>query len=243
MPLDRDQFNSLLTPSAILGQDRFKDKMILVAAAGGGIQAAAWTARVLTGLQWDTRTDGTATEDDKDGRNVANALDKSIAAISAVSGGSVGTLFYLRTLPRFTTRQGIRILTRVEAVNGAMESGLEAASWGLTFPDFQRIAFPLLQRPDIDRGWALERSLAKHAEIDGVTLSSMGAGVPSEFPAVLFNSTMTQAAKPLVFSNTRFPTPLTDVPGLAMGDTGFFDLCANHDVNVRRGALCQRLSI
>src|SRR5438094_521060 len=51
-------------------------RVVVVASAGGGIQAAAWTARVLTGLQHELP-------------EFAN----SIAALSGVSGGAVGTMF------------------------------------------------------------------------------------------------------------------------------------------------------
>jgi hypothetical protein len=53
-------------------------RVVVVATAGGGIQAAAWTARVLTGLQ-----------------EQLPEFSNSIAALSAVSGGAVGTMFFV----------------------------------------------------------------------------------------------------------------------------------------------------
>ncbi|MGH7139410.1 MAG: hypothetical protein ACREHD_27005 [Pirellulales bacterium] len=53
--------------------------LVMVSAAGGGIQSSAWTARVLTGLDELYGADFT----------------RSIGVVSGVSGGSVGTMFYL----------------------------------------------------------------------------------------------------------------------------------------------------
>jgi len=53
---------------------RGADPVVLIAASGGGIQAAAWTARVVTGLE---EVDG---------------FRQRLRLISAVSGGSVGTM-------------------------------------------------------------------------------------------------------------------------------------------------------
>jgi len=53
--------------------------LVAVTASGGGIQAAAWTARVLSGLR----------------EMYADEFARSTFLISAVSGGSVGTMYYL----------------------------------------------------------------------------------------------------------------------------------------------------
>ena len=53
--------------------------LVVVTASGGGIHAAGWTAQVLTGLQDWLGADFT----------------KSIGLISSVSGGSVGSLFFV----------------------------------------------------------------------------------------------------------------------------------------------------
>jgi hypothetical protein len=54
-----------------------------VAAAGGGIQAAAWTARVLTGLE-------EICAEKRPGRFV-----QSLKLLSGVSGGSVGIMYFV----------------------------------------------------------------------------------------------------------------------------------------------------
>ncbi|MBV8846932.1 MAG: patatin-like phospholipase family protein [Bryobacterales bacterium] len=186
----RVPYTQRLTPKEVLKQSRFQERAILVAAAGGGIQSAAWTAQVLTALHDQLK---------------AQNFDQDVAAISRVSGGSVGTLFYLRSLPAFPGYTG-----KFNPVHGAEASSLEAVAWGLVQPDLFRVLLPAFARPwgNLDRGWALERSFAKAADIadeKGVTLSELAAAVNNSFPVVIFNSTEVETGKPLVFSNSQFP--------------------------------------
>jgi hypothetical protein len=60
--------------------------IVVVAAAGGGIQASAWTAKVLAGL------------DSAVSAGSSNAFRTSLRAVSGVSGGSVGLMYYLAAL-------------------------------------------------------------------------------------------------------------------------------------------------
>ena len=73
---------SRLTPDA----DHPRGRVTVIATAGGGIQAAAWTAQVLTGLQTQLRSGPP-----EQAVNFAN----SIALISSVSGGAVGTMYFV----------------------------------------------------------------------------------------------------------------------------------------------------
>jgi hypothetical protein len=123
-----------------------KRTLVVVTASGGGIQAAAWTAKVLSKL--DAEFPG---------------FSQSIGLISAVSGGSVGTMFYLghRELldaddanPSPVKMLDQPALDRIE--HDAEQSSLEAVSWGLVFPDFVRTVVPLAAPQFRDRGWALE---------------------------------------------------------------------------------------
>ena len=61
----------LLTPYQVIRLPRFQPRMILVSAAGGGIHAAGWTARVLTGLKED----------------LGDLFDSRVAVVSGVSAG------------------------------------------------------------------------------------------------------------------------------------------------------------
>ncbi|HLH43714.1 MAG TPA: patatin-like phospholipase family protein [Bryobacteraceae bacterium] len=203
--------DSFPTPPWVMDQARFHNRAIVVAAAGGGIQAAAWTAQVLAGLQ----------------RNV-DGFDSSVAAISAVSGGSVGTLFYLQTLPAFPGA------AKVDPVSGAEASSLEAVAWGLVQPDLARTLLPGFLRPwkRLDRGWALEQSFAQHALLQNVTLADLALGVKSGLPAVIFNSTQVESGRPLVFTNSRFPNRGQPAKPL----DNFKDLTPGRDVKIETAA-------
>ena len=129
---------------------------VIVTASGGGIQSAAWTAQVLTGLTQRYGAD----------------FARSIVLISAVSGGSVGTMHYLNSLAYWpATDQGgggsVGGKGAIEAFHSrtaeaAARSGLEAVGWGLVYPDLARLSMLSFIVPDhIDRGWALERAWEK----------------------------------------------------------------------------------
>src|SRR5262245_26887389 len=108
-------------PSA-LADDVLKSRagkpVIVIAAAGGGIQAAAWTARVLAGLQGDSLACG----DD---------FDQALVAVSTVSGGSVGAMYVVDAYR--SGRLDPQALTN--AVSAAEASSLDEVAWGLTYPD------------------------------------------------------------------------------------------------------------
>src|SRR5206468_4016372 len=116
------------------------DHVIAVAAAGGGIQAAAWTSQVLCGLRQEIGPD----------------FEKSVLVISGTSGGSVGTMFYLRCLESPSGSS--------EPALAARNSSLEATAWGLAHPDLRNAVLPikLVSWSGDDRGWALERALRKN---------------------------------------------------------------------------------
>src|SRR5262249_21271017 len=63
-----------------------KRPVIVVAASGGGIRASLWTAEVLAGLERDV-------ED----------FHNRIAVVSSVSGGSVGTAYYIDRFDQLTS--------------------------------------------------------------------------------------------------------------------------------------------
>ncbi|MEM1437968.1 MAG: hypothetical protein AAGF61_03245 [Pseudomonadota bacterium] len=152
--------------------------IVVVAAAGGGIQAAGWSAVVLEGLHGQ----------------LGRGFTDSIYLVSATSGGSVGAYFFVEALradalaredsdaPEPVTTQrdkyvgfsikqselaevrdtrGLQYLDQVP--KAAMASSLEATAWGLVFPDLRRLATPFLasshpRRSALDRGWAIEQA-------------------------------------------------------------------------------------
>jgi hypothetical protein len=169
------------------------DSAIVVAASGGGIQAAAWTARVLTGLVAAGEQAG-----------FENRFSQSIRAISSVSGGSVGTLYFVNAY-----QAGKFDRARVQSVfDSAADSSLDDVAWGLVYPDVFRSVAPLLLSPRIDRGWALERTWLKHLQVSFDTSPSLGTWRVDARnhlrPSVIFNTT-------LVETGERFILPTVDI--------------------------------
>jgi predicted acylesterase/phospholipase RssA len=192
------------TPNQVLRKK--PGPVIVVAAAGGGIQAAAWTAKVLGGLK-DTNPE------------FANA----VAAISGVSGGSVGTLHYLTTYPAVRPDP----VSACQGFQNATGDSLEGIAWGLVHPDFWRIAFPWAFAHVVDRGWALQRILAKRSGATGLRLSDLAKAIDKGAPAVLINSTMTESGAPMVFASTQFPPP-----ELAAGVYDFHSVYGASDIDL-----------
>jgi Patatin-like phospholipase len=169
-------------------------KVVLVATSGGGIQSAAWTARVLTGLEMACRN-----TTDCGGRS----FGRSIRLISAVSGGSVGAMYFANAyrsdgnLP--PDADGLNQVIRL-----AERSSLDGVAWGMIYPDFLRTAFPFFsQLPYLwrmDRGSALEFEWQRDTELN-VMLTDWRRDVgEGRRPATVFNATIAEAGQPLLFS-------------------------------------------
>jgi cation transporter-like permease len=174
---------------------------IVVAASGGGIQAAAWTARVLTGLG-----------------ERSPAFDSSVRLLSGVSGGSVGIMHYL------TQHAGCqppapqqRRPDRDRALNHAMESSLHAVGWGLVYQDLPRTVLPLFVSPMVDRGLLLEDAWKRdsrlgepvHDRASRALLSNWRHGVAGgACPGAIFNAMVAETGEPMLFSTTALPQSL-----------------------------------
>ena len=135
-----------------------KRTMVVISASGGGIQSSAWTAKVLANLDVFFPT-----------------FSESVGLVSGVSGGSVGSMFYighrgLRKNPEPLTDthdavnrsqapfMRLSSMQRKMIEDVASVSSLEAIGWGMAFPDLIK-RIPLLNRrigPEDDRGLALE---------------------------------------------------------------------------------------
>jgi hypothetical protein len=112
--------------------------LVVVCAKGGGIQAAGWTAQVLMGLQ----------------EVVGDDFAQAIGLISSVSGGSVGTLYYL---DRINPQTHIPVPYDQSIFRSATSDSLDAVGWGLAYPDLWRvIGLPFLASQLSDRGNAIE---------------------------------------------------------------------------------------
>lgn len=171
-------------------------KVILVAANGGGIQASAWTARVLTGVEESCRNSG-----DCGGRSFA----RSVRLISAVSGGSVGAMYFANAYqPDGNLPPDQNALE--EIVRLAARSSLDGVAWGLVYPDFLRTALPFLSEVRFfwrtDRGRALEFEWRRG--VAGLNERKLGQwrrdAMMGKRPGVVFNATMVDSGRPLLFS-------------------------------------------
>lgn len=176
--------------------------LTIVCASGGGIEASAWTARVLTSL------------DEEFQQPFAN----SIGLISSVSGGSVGAMYYLDH--RF--RHNNAVLDNEDVVIEAEVPGLSAALWGLIGPDtFRWFTYGLpIRYSKIDRGWALEqawrgapRSLNPEQHVIDEKFSEWRNALrQGKLPAVVFNATNVYTGYPVLIGTTEIPkhVPKTD---------------------------------
>jgi hypothetical protein len=170
---------------------------IFIAASGGGIQAAAWTTRVLTGLQ----------------QSVPEFAAR-LRVISAVSGGSAGTMNFLAALPDCGPLEPARdpAFTPDQA---SQESSLHAIGWGLVFKDLPRTIAPVVSNPYVDRGsvledaWKREERLKASSPSTAALLSSWRRNVADRrCPGVLYNALGAETGEPLVFSTMELPPSL-----------------------------------
>ncbi len=211
-------------PSLVLtAKDRIGDqskqhphgRVVVVATAGGGIQAAAWTAQVLVGLEQQLP-------------EFAN----SIAALSAVSGGAVGTMFFVNQYQLGYSVHGFPTKLTTDIVKQAEQSSLDEVAWALVYSDFFRIFFPYIKRSTeesvVDRGWALEQTWRNRGNIQA-NLSNWREGVVDGWrPAVLFDATIAETGQALMLSTSDLS------PGARAQDRTqtFSDLYPNTDLSV-----------
>lgn len=185
------------------------DPLVIVDAAGGGIQAAAWTAEVLTNT--DSSICGGA------------RFKNGILLMSSVSGGSVGTMYYADSYITNEDPQRIRNLAR--------QSSLREIGWGIAYFDLLRWV-PFWPN-EHDRASAMEvawnhySSRNERTEWSGSkhTLGSWSRGVP----AILLNSTVVESGQRFILGNFR--TDSTIYPGLT-----FQNLYPDCDVRISTAA-------
>jgi hypothetical protein len=168
------------------------EPIIVVAANGGGIQAAAWTARVLAGLQ----------------KEFGESFGKSIRVISSVSGGSVGAMYFLSEYSKTGPPAGSdldRIVERAQA------SSLGELAWGVVYPDFLRVitsfAFAWDRGRVFEEAWLRkdDRSWNNRRNLE-VGLSQWREDARSgRRPGAIFNATITDTGR-------RLPLATVDLP-------------------------------
>ena len=212
-------------------------RVILVATAGGGIQAAAWTARVLRGLEEE------CSKQSPQANQRACDFRDSVILISGVSGGSLGALTYARSFTDFPSH-----IDPAEVPANAASPALDEVAWGWMNPDVWNSILPWFRTQYVDRGWALEekwaavnqtyvphvRGFRRYVEDSGnETWLGNWAGETRKgtMPALLLNATFVEKGSPLVFSSTDFPRD-KDPRGLQ----DFFRMYPDYDIRVTTAA-------
>ncbi|MBN3883225.1 MAG: patatin-like phospholipase family protein [Nostoc sp. JL34] len=190
--------------------------LVIICASGGGIQAAGWTVQVLSGLQ----------------ELLGESFTKAIGLISAVSGGSVGTMYYLDRFNKdgFLEESEQEKYDKTNSFYAATRDSLDAVGWGLVYLDLWRfIGFPFLVNPKFDRGtavetdWQGEMKEPKNIKTFGTWRKQIFDG---EIPIPVFNAT-------LVENGWRFLiTPVTFSKAPEKKFTDFNTLYEAYDMNV-----------
>ncbi len=192
------------------------DTAVIVATAGGGIRAAAWTAEVMTRLEQEG----------------CRALSDSLVLVSSVSGGSVGSMFVVG--PYLGTGDYPSNDDDLQAVRfNAKRSSLSAVGWGLAYPDLARTvpALGSLVPETFDRGWSLENTWSTGWREKGLktpTMKQWREDVRRGLrPAVIFNATSSE-------TGDRFLIASTDTS--SDGTQRFFSLFPTGDLEVTTAA-------
>jgi hypothetical protein len=184
-----------IAPAALLGAEPVS---IVVAASGGGIQSAAWTARVLTGLD-----------------ELVPGFRARVRMISAVSGGSVGTMNVMAAWRDCGPPLDLTEAGAFDANAASRESSLHAVGWGLVFKDLPRTVAPFFSSPLIDRGsvledaWKREARLQRQPPQEGPLLASWRRNIAERLcPGVVYNAMAVETGEPMLFSTIGLPPSL-----------------------------------
>ncbi len=181
--------------------------VIVVVAPGGGIHAAAWTGKVLAGLH----------------EHFGTKFERSLKLVSAVSGGSVGAMYYLDNYPtlklahasiresEYAREKFARTVRKVAEVSSI--SSLESLAWGATFPDTARLFLGKWVRQD--RADIHEQQWLRNMDVDegiGPTLFDWrDKAIKNELPWVAFNATEAETGRRVLFSTLKMsPVPDTN---------------------------------
>jgi hypothetical protein len=184
--------------------------LTVVAVDGGGIQAAAWGAKVLTEIekQWP-------------------AFHRSARLISGVSGGSVGTMYFLGALraDRGPTERELD-----DVMRNATRGSLSEAGWGLAYPDLARLLVPIVfYRMERDRGWAIERAWRRNFGEAVPTLARWIEGVREGWrPSMALNATIVESGQRFAFATFQ--------PQESWQLATMTDLYPDHDIDVPTAA-------
>lgn len=219
----RDNFpdiinNRLKIQDEWIQQDKQNNQrtLVVIATSGGGIQASGWTAQVLCGLQ----------------EELGPSFTQSIGLISSVSGGSVGTMFFLdqfreegfpctenslrliwligwnqatvRSELKFKAFLFIELISLRYIFNSATTDWLDAVGWGLAYPDMIRGFFGISLGKHSDRGYSLEWDWQRDLREPQATLASWREKVlAGQIPIPVFNATLVEDGRRFLISPTK----------------------------------------
>lgn len=172
------------------GETKTGRSLVVICAAGGGIQAAGWTAEVLTGLH----------------EELGSSFTQAIACISSVSGGSVGTMYYLNGLIEAAEASDEHYLPLSQVFDRATQDGLDAIGWGLAYPDLWRIiGLPFFAPALVDRGNALETEWRSNLYNDSASLLTWFNHLQQgTIPIPVFNAIVVEDGSRLTISPMAF---------------------------------------
>jgi hypothetical protein len=192
-------------PAEVLARARSDRKpIVLVAAAGGGIQAAGWTVQVLSGL-----------ERILDEKVQPKIFVRSVRLLSGVSGGSTGVMYYVNSAYPVRESATAEQDTLDKAVTAAESSSLESAVRGLAYTDLGRLLVPffILNRfhdraQELEQAWIENGDSAcaslKIPSLSGATLEGWRSDLSKgKRPAVIFNSTVVETGQRFSFSTSH----------------------------------------
>ncbi|QMW01743.1 hypothetical protein [Spirosoma foliorum] len=200
--------------------------LVLVAAEGGGIRALNWTAEALIRLD-----------------SIIPGFSRHVYALSGVSGGGVGTVFYtafLRDVAE-TERTG-----RFEQFRNVIRDDyLSAVSAALLFPEsiqrFVPTPLPTLERAKwLEDSWAdsYADNIGLHTLDSSLTqLYQTPTGYNYDLPSLLLNGTLAESGQKIVTSNLQLD------PGYFKNVVSTLDVLGT-DVPLKTAAsLCSRFPI
>lgn len=167
-----------------------RDPVILVAASGGGIRAAYWTASTLATLE------------------SLPGFPESLFAISGVSGGSVGAVVY-GAVKRHQRELGGQVDTLKEVQRILGQDFLSPVTAGLLFPDLLQRFLPVpFHWADRQRflELAFERSVERSLGPGPNPMSGSFAGLYADgyelrIPSLLLNTTVVDSGRRAIVSN------------------------------------------
>jgi hypothetical protein len=217
--------------------------IVLVATTGGGIQAAAWTAQVLTGLN-----DSVTVENN----GIKSSFSHHVRLISAVSGGSIGAMYFTAAYNKGEVEKS----ADQNIVTSAEQSSLDQVTWGLAYPDLLFGMVPWLKGIGIsdgevrtadsgfifaDRGRMLETSWwnrLPRAQTNATLTDWRSDAASGIRPAVIFNSTLVETGDRYLLSSTGFieATENKAKREQYQGRWEFFKLYPDSDLRIRTAA-------